>query len=122
MIDEVEITMEKELAVIKILRQNANSSESSYEEYKVPFKKSKNVLQVLLDIYDYKDRSLAFRRNRCNRGMCGSCIMVINGKVRRACITKMMKEMIIEPAKQYECIKDLVTNFYTVNSLKNNEK
>ncbi|WHH57931.1 2Fe-2S iron-sulfur cluster-binding protein [Petroclostridium sp. X23] len=110
--------MKGRTAIIKILRKRMNSDEAKYEEYQVPLEENKNVLQVLLDIFDSGDRSLSFRRNRCNRGVCGSCIMIINGKLRRACITMMTQEMIIEPANKKKTIKDLVINFNNIHMQK----
>jgi len=102
---------ENEYAVVKVLRANHNNAESTFEEYRFPFDEGKNVLQVLMEIYENTDRSLSFRYYRCNRGVCGSCTMVINGKLKRACITKMTREMTIEPAANYRVIKDLVVDF-----------
>ncbi len=98
----------KEMAAIKILKQN--KEEKTYEKYEIPYDENKNVLQVLLDIFEGLDRTLAVRRYRCNRGMCGSCTMRINGEIRRACTTKMTKAMIVEPIEKYGVIKDVVAN------------
>ena len=107
--------MENEISIVRVLRK-ADHDENEYEVYEIPYDDTKNVMQVLLDIYGLVDRSLAFRRNRCNRGTCGSCIMIINGSVKKACITRMTKEMTIEPAGRYELIKDLVVNFRNMNT------
>lgn len=98
-------------AIVKILRGGNNNGKDSFDEYEVPFDEGKNVLQVLTDIYKDTDRSLSFRRCRCNRGVCGSCTMFINGKLKRACITRMTREMTIEPAPNHQIVKDLVVDF-----------
>lgn len=105
-----------EISIVKILRSNGYDGEEKYEIYEVPYDDTKNVMQVLLDIFVERDRTIAFRRNRCNRGMCGSCTMIINGKVKRACLTKMTKEMIIEPVNNGSIIKDLVVSFSNSDS------
>ncbi len=102
--------METQMAWVKVVRNNIDTGEKEFEEYKVPYDENKNVLQVLLDIFEGMDRSLAVRRYRCNRGMCGSCTMIINGKVKRACITKMTKDIVIEPIDKYGVIRDVVGN------------
>jgi len=103
--------MEDGISIVKVLRSGKDCSDKKYDVYKVPYDKRKNVMQVLLDIFAGMDRSLAFRRNCCNRGVCGSCTMTINGSIKRACITGMTREMVIEPAGKYELIKDLVVDF-----------
>lgn len=103
--------MKNEVSIVRVLRSNEDGNANDYDLYEVPYDEKKNVMQVLLDIFTSTDRSIAFRRNRCNRGMCGSCTMIINGSVKRACITRMTKEITIEPVGKYELIKDLVVNF-----------
>jgi len=44
------------------------------------------VLDALIHIKNYEDKTLAFRRS-CREGICGSCAMNINGKNGLACLT-----------------------------------
>lgn len=97
------------LSKVRIARQSENQNDVSYSDYEVEFDPHKSVLQMLREIYSVEDRSLSFRRYCCNRGVCGSCTMIINGKVKRACVTLMSDEMIIEPIEKDSVIKDLVT-------------
>jgi fumarate reductase iron-sulfur subunit len=46
------------------------------------------VLDALVDIQHGQDQSLAFRY-ACRVGMCGSCAMVVNGRERWACRTRL---------------------------------
>lgn len=100
--------MEREIAKIKIARSKKDG-QIEYQEFEVVYEENKNVLQVLKEIFKEQDRTLGFRRYSCNRGVCGSCTMVINGKVKRACVTTMDKEMIIESFNKENIVKDLTT-------------
>ena len=46
------------------------------------------VLDALVEIQRRQDPSLAFRY-ACRVGMCGSCAMVVNGRERWACRTRL---------------------------------
>ncbi len=74
-----------------------------------------------VDAYDFKkvsggiliqniDSSLAFRYS-CRAGLCGVCILKVNGKACMSCHKIADKEMTIEPPSQYTVIKDLVVDF-----------
>ena len=102
-------SMELEMAKVKVARRKSGSDKVTYTQYEVVFDKHKSVLRVLKEIFAEQDRTLGFRRYSCNRGVCGSCTMIINGEVKRACVTSMSKEMTIEPFEKYGVIKDLVT-------------
>ncbi len=83
-----------------------------YQDYEVPWKKNFSVLQALHYIHQHSDDPPAFRRYQCNKGLCASCVMTIDGKVRRACVTSIEKgEMVIEPLKKFPIIRDLVVDF-----------
>lgn len=102
--------MNTEYAKIKIARRQKDNNDITYNEYNIEFDPHKSVLQVLREIFANQDRTLSFRRYCCNRGVCGSCNMIINGLVKRACVTSMTLDMVIEPIEKYGVIKDLVTN------------
>ena len=46
------------------------------------------VLDALVDVQRRRDPTLAFRY-ACRVGMCGSCAMVVNGRERWACRTRL---------------------------------
>lgn len=68
---------------------------------------------VLLRIRDEIDGTLAFRSS-CRSAVCGSCAMVINGKIDLACRTQAgsfgTNTIILEPLPNMEIIKDLVVD------------
>ncbi|MFZ2586627.1 MAG: 2Fe-2S iron-sulfur cluster-binding protein [Alphaproteobacteria bacterium] len=59
------------------------------QEFQVPYDTSTTVLLALEWIKGELDGTLTFRRS-CRASICGSCGMVINGKSRLACKTKLM--------------------------------
>lgn len=71
------------------------------------------VLAVLIRIRDEIDGTLAFRSS-CRAAVCGSCAMVINGKIDLACRTQVAPfdtdTIILEPLPNLEIIKDLVVD------------
>ena len=68
---------------------------------------------VLLRIRDEIDGTLAFRSS-CRSAVCGSCAMVINGKIDLACRTQAASfgsnTIILEPLPNMQIIKDLVVD------------
>jgi succinate dehydrogenase/fumarate reductase-like Fe-S protein len=102
--------MNQKLATIEIIRRNAPSDPAQAQVFMVPYAPEKTVLQVLLEIHARHDRSLAFRRIRCNRGVCGACLVAVDGRVERACSTPMAERMTLEPVRGFPLVKDLVVD------------
>lgn len=72
------------------------------------------VLDALIGIKEDRDASISFRYS-CRMGICGSCAMVINGKPRLACETKIFDlgsgAVSVGPMRGEPILKDLVTDF-----------
>jgi succinate dehydrogenase / fumarate reductase iron-sulfur subunit len=101
---------------VRILRNDG--SKQWWQEYDVEPRKGSTVLDLLLNIRETHDHTLAFRHS-CQMGSCGSCGMVINGKPSLACQTRiadlksapLFNDTIrIEPLYSYPVIKDLVVD------------
>jgi succinate dehydrogenase / fumarate reductase iron-sulfur subunit len=83
-----------------------------WEEFSVEMEPFERLLDGLIQVKDYMDGSLTFRRS-CAHGICGSCAMKINGKNRLACqtLSRDMPETIeFEPLPAFPVIKDLVVD------------
>jgi len=76
---------------------------------KVPYQ-GMRVTDVLNYIYQNLDTSLAFRYS-CRAGLCGVCLLKVNGKACLSCHRIAEKEMTIEPPSHYAVVKDLVVDF-----------
>ncbi|MBI2303610.1 MAG: 4Fe-4S binding protein [Chloroflexi bacterium] len=85
--------------------------EATYATYELPFGSEITVLQALFYMARDVEHPPAFRRYQCNRGQCCSCLMAINGRVRRACCTKLEDGMVLEPLPNHPVIRDLVVDF-----------
>ena len=85
----------------------------TYQTYEVPCEEKMQVLQVLKEIYEKQDRTLAFRYFSCGHKNCNSCMMVINGKPTHACMTVVEPgdSITVEPMTGNPIIRDLVVDF-----------
>jgi succinate dehydrogenase / fumarate reductase, iron-sulfur subunit len=99
----------------KILRYDAKAPEKKplFQSYRVKIIPGLTVLTVLNRIRDEIDGTLSFRSS-CRSAVCGSCAMVINGKIDLACRTQAApfctNTIILEPLPNLEIIKDLVVD------------
>ena len=106
--------MAKGIIKAKVFRYNPDKDlYPSYKTYDVPVEETLMVLQVLKQIYEEQDRTLAFKYFACGHKFCNSCMMMINGKAKHACMTivKPGEEVVVEPLKNYPVIRDLVVDF-----------
>lgn len=102
------------MIIIKIRREDPLSKKESYfETFEVPAEREKTVLEILNEIYEKWDDSLAFRHYRCGRRICRSCEVKLDGKIVRACGTLVFPggRYLLEPAHAEALIKDLVFDF-----------
>jgi len=99
----------------KILRYDAKEpgSGARFSTYRIRVIPGLTVLSVLIRIRDEIDGTLAFRSS-CRSAVCGSCAMVINGKIDLACRTQVAAfdtdTIILEPLPNFEVIRDLVVD------------
>jgi len=102
------IPMENHVA-IKILR---SEPQSHFDTYVLPFSEGLTLLGALRQIAAAIDPTLAFRDSHCGRGVCGACLVKVEGQVRRACCTPLEagREYRVEPANS-RVIRDLAVRF-----------
>jgi succinate dehydrogenase / fumarate reductase, iron-sulfur subunit len=99
----------------KILRYDSTAPdrEPYFQSYNIRVIPGLTILTVLLRIRDELDGTLAFRCS-CRSAVCGSCAMVINGKIDLACRTQAAsfgnRTIILEPLPNLHIIKDLVVD------------
>jgi succinate dehydrogenase / fumarate reductase iron-sulfur subunit len=99
----------------KILRYDAKEPERGprFSTYRIRVLPGLTVLSVLLRIREEIDGTLAFRSS-CRSAVCGSCAMVINGKIDLACRAQVAffdtDTIILEPLPNFEVIRDLVVD------------
>ena len=100
---------------LRIARFNPeHDSERKFMEFIIPFQKWTTVLDIILEVKKYFDHSVAVRYS-CRQATCGSCGMIINGKPRLACFTKISEldsdVVTVEPMNNFPIIRDLAVRF-----------
>ena len=108
------VTEVKGTVKAKIFRYNPDIDLSpTYKTYEIQWEGKGNVLQLVKQIHDEQDRTLAFNNFACGYKFCNGCMMTINGKPAHACLTYVEpgNEFVIEPMKGRPIIRDLVVDF-----------
>lgn len=104
-----------QMITLRIARYNpANDSDKKFMEFNVSYEKWTTVLEAILDVKEHFDHSIAVRYS-CRQATCGSCGMIINGKPRLACFTKISELnsniVTVEPMNNFPIIRDLAVRF-----------
>lgn len=88
--------------------------EKKWIDFQIPYQKWTTVLDAILEAKKYLDHSIAVRYS-CRQATCGSCGMIINGRPRLACFTKISElnsdVVTVEPMKNFPIIRDLAVSF-----------
>jgi succinate dehydrogenase / fumarate reductase, iron-sulfur subunit len=85
---------------------------SRWERYEVEAEPMDRVLGLLMAVKEEQDGTLTFRRS-CAHGICGSDAMMINGRNRLACTTRVDQlgpRISVEPLRGLPVVKDLVVD------------
>jgi fumarate reductase iron-sulfur subunit len=91
-----------------------------FQRFTVPRRENQTVLDVVTEIQRRHDATLAYRF-ACRVGMCGSCAMVVNGRPRWTCRTRVAavvdhgRRLRLEPLRNFAVVKDLaveMTEFF----------
>lgn len=87
----------------------------AFATYRVPLRESQTILDVVTEIQREQDPTLAYRF-ACRVGMCGSCAMVVNGRPRWTCRTRVRQVvegsggLRLEPLRNLPVVKDLAVD------------
>jgi succinate dehydrogenase/fumarate reductase-like Fe-S protein len=108
---------------VRVLRQDGPGQTNYWEEYAVPYEPNMNVISVLQRMAaiattaDGKAVAPIVWRCNCLEEVCGSCTMVINGRVRQACsalIDKLLEErpegIELRPMSKFPVVRDLMVD------------
>jgi fumarate reductase iron-sulfur subunit len=96
---------------LRVLRWSAGERER-WQTYRVAADADTTVLDALVEIQRRQDPTLAFRY-ACRVGMCGSCAVVINGRERWACRSRVAALGIrvdVRPLYHFPLLRDLVVD------------
>lgn len=99
-------------AALHVFRWTADQAER-VDAYQVTAAADTTVLDALVEIQRTQDPTLAFRY-ACRVGMCGSCAMVVNGRERWACRTRLESlgpgPISVRPLYHFPLLRDLVVD------------
>ena len=100
---------------LRIAKYNPeHDGESKFMEFSIPYERWTTVLEAILVVKKHFDHSVAVRYS-CRQATCGSCGMIINGKPRLACFTKISEldsdVVTVEPMNNFPIIRDLAVRF-----------
>ena len=91
-----------------------------FQAFVIPRRAHQTVLDVVTEIQREHDSTLSYRF-ACRVGMCGSCAMVVNGRPRWTCRTRVSdvigagERLRLEPLRNFVVVKDLaveMTQFF----------
>jgi succinate dehydrogenase / fumarate reductase, iron-sulfur subunit len=104
---------------IHIKRQPTPEDAAFWEHFTVPYKKNLNVIGLLMEIQRNPVNKAGSKvpavtwDQACLEEVCGSCTMVINGKVRQACsalVDQLEQPIRLEPMSKFPVVRDLQVN------------
>ena len=111
--------MSEKMIELRIKRQGKPSKAPFWEEFSIPYLANMNIISCLQYIVrNPKNKngetvSPVFWESCCLEEVCGSCTMIINGKVRQACsalIDDLTQPITLEPMSKFPLVRDLVVN------------
>jgi succinate dehydrogenase / fumarate reductase iron-sulfur subunit len=109
----------KKTVKFRVKRQAKPDSKAHYDEFEVPYEQGMNVISLLMatkehpKTVDGKDVEPVCYESGCLEEVCGSCTMVINGKVRQACtalVDNYDSMITLEPMSKFPVRRDLIVN------------
>jgi fumarate reductase iron-sulfur subunit len=98
---------------LRVFRWSPEAGAERWREYDVAAGADTTVLDALVDVQRRQDPTLAFRY-ACRVGMCGSCAVVVNGRERWACRTRLASldgaAVEVRPLYHFPLLRDLVVD------------
>ena len=90
------------------------AADGRFQTFAVPRRAHQTILDVVTQIQREQDATLSYRF-ACRVGMCGSCAMVVNGRPRWTCRTRVSEavegdKIKLEPLRNFVVVKDLAVD------------
>jgi succinate dehydrogenase / fumarate reductase iron-sulfur subunit len=107
---------------LRVKRQDGPSRESYWQEFQLPWRPRMNVISALMDIQKNPVTASGQRVTPvvwecvCLEEVCGSCTMLVGGRVRQSCsamIDRIAPEgqaIVLEPMTKFPVVRDLVVD------------
>lgn len=120
---ETQKPMGREAVNVRVLRQDGPGQPSYWERHQVPYEENMNVISVLQRIaaqactVEGKGVAPVVWDCGCLEEVCGSCTMVINGRVRQSCsalVDRLLEdnstEIELRPMEKFPVVRDLLVD------------
>jgi succinate dehydrogenase iron-sulfur subunit len=90
------------------------AADGRFQTFAVQRRAHQTILDVVTEIQREQDATLSYRF-ACRVGMCGSCAMVVNGRPRWTCRTRVSEaadggKLTLEPLRNFTVVKDLAVD------------
>src|SRR6202166_5377678 len=105
--------------IVRVKRQVSPKGTPYWEEFALPWRPAMNVIICLRDIAENpvtrdgkKTTPISYDSN-CLEEVCGSCAMLIDGKVKMACsalVDQLTQPITIEPMTKFPIVRDLTVD------------
>ena len=110
-----EVKSSSKTITLRISKFNPEKDQrTTFLEFTVPYQRWTTVLDTILEVKSHQDHSIGVRYS-CRQATCGSCGMIINGKPKLACFTKISEldsdVVTVEPMNNFPIIRDLAVGF-----------
>jgi succinate dehydrogenase / fumarate reductase iron-sulfur subunit len=114
--------MADRIVKLKVKRQDAPGKASYWQEFAVPWQPQMNVISALMEI---RKKPVTVTGQKvtpvvwecvCLEEVCGSCTMIINGRVQQSCsalvdaIAPNGQTIVLEPMTKFPVVRDLVVD------------
>jgi succinate dehydrogenase / fumarate reductase, iron-sulfur subunit len=115
-------TAEKKPILFKIKRAEGPGTPARWDEFEVPWEPQMNVISALMEIQrnpktrDGRDVPPPVWDQACLEEVCGSCTMLVNGRVRQACtalidgLSPNGEPVTLEPMSKFPLVRDLIVD------------
>src|SRR2546426_5103773 len=104
---------------LRVKRQDSPDANPYWQEFQIPYKPQHNVISALMEVRrnpmtcDGTPTTPVVWEASCLEEVCGSCTMLVNGRVRQACtalIDKLEQPIVLEPMTKFPVIRDLMVD------------
>lgn len=104
---------------IHIKRQDRPGAPHYWQEFLVPYQQGMNIIAALMEIQRNPVTKQGERvppvawEASCLEEVCGSCTMVVNGRVRQSCsalVDDLTEPITLEPMRKFPVIRDLIVD------------
>jgi succinate dehydrogenase / fumarate reductase iron-sulfur subunit len=105
--------------IVRVKRREGPDSEPYWEEYAVPYVPGHNVISLLMSMRenpvtrDGKHVAPIAWEASCLEEVCGSCTMLVNGRVRQSCtalVDSLERPITLEPMSKFPPVRDLIVD------------